>query len=74
MQLKNTLIGAIVGGLVGMGVLLAAFMIFRTQHTALALVVAVLVGVIVAEQLAAARRTGRGEPSPLERLEAHAGG
>jgi hypothetical protein len=35
----------------------------------LALVVAVLVVVIGAEQLAAARRSARGEPSPLERLE-----
>lgn len=34
------------------------------------LLVAVLVGVIAAEHLAAARRTARGEPSPLERLEA----
>ena len=45
MQLKNALIGAIVGGLIGIGVLVAAFMFFGTQHTALALVVAVLVGV-----------------------------
>jgi hypothetical protein len=44
MQLKNTLIGAIVGGLVGIGVLIAAFMFFEVQHTALAIVVAVLVG------------------------------
>jgi low temperature requirement protein LtrA len=35
-----------------------------------ALLVAVLVAVIGWEQLAAARRTARGEPSPLERLEA----
>jgi low temperature requirement protein LtrA len=34
-----------------------------------ALLVAVLVGVIGAEHLAAARRRARGEPSPLERLE-----
>ena len=38
-----------------------------------ALVVAVLVAVIVAETVASARRTARGEPSPLERLEASAG-
>jgi len=37
-----------------------------------ALVVAVLVAVIGAEHLAAARRAARGEPSPLERLEASA--
>jgi low temperature requirement protein LtrA len=37
-----------------------------------ALVVAILVGVIAAEHLAAARRSARGEPSPLERLEASA--
>ena len=34
-----------------------------------ALLVAVLVTVIATEQLAAARRRARGEPSPLERLE-----
>lgn len=44
MQLKNALIGAIVGGLIGVGVLVAAFMFFGAQHTALALVVAILVG------------------------------
>jgi low temperature requirement protein LtrA len=38
-----------------------------------ALLVAVLVTVIVAEHVAAARRRARGEPSPLERLEASAG-
>jgi low temperature requirement protein LtrA len=39
-----------------------------------ALVVVVLAAVIAAEQVSAARRSGRGEPSPLERLEATAGG
>jgi hypothetical protein len=34
------------------------------------LLLAVLVGVIAAERVAAARRRARGEPSPLERLEA----
>ncbi|HSK15879.1 MAG TPA: low temperature requirement protein A [Gaiellaceae bacterium] len=38
-----------------------------------ALLVAVLAGVIGAEQLAAARRRARGEPSPLERLDVSAG-
>jgi low temperature requirement protein LtrA len=37
------------------------------------LLVAVLVTVIGAERVAAARRTARGEPTPLERLEASAG-
>ena len=37
------------------------------------LVLCVLVGVICAEQVAARRRAARGEPSPLERLEAPAG-
>jgi low temperature requirement protein LtrA len=37
-----------------------------------ALLVAVLVGVIVAERIAGARRRARGEPSPLERLESDA--
>jgi low temperature requirement protein LtrA len=38
-----------------------------------ALLVAVLAGVIGAEQLAVARRRARGEPSPLERLDDSAG-
>ena len=38
-----------------------------------ALLVAVLAGVIGVEQLAAARRRARGEPSPLERLDGSAG-
>jgi low temperature requirement protein LtrA len=37
------------------------------------LLVAVLVGVIVAERIAEARRRARGEPSPRERLETEAG-
>ena len=37
-----------------------------------ALVVCVLLGVIAAERLAAARRDRRGEAAPLERLEASA--
>ena len=39
-----------------------------------ALVLAALVGVIVSEELAAHRRAARGEPSPLEALEAPAAG
>jgi low temperature requirement protein LtrA len=39
-----------------------------------ALLVGVLVTVIGAERIAAARRHSRGEPSPLERLEASAAG
>jgi hypothetical protein len=35
-----------------------------------ALVTAVLIAVIVAERVAALRRRARGEPSPLERLQA----
>jgi len=38
-----------------------------------ALLLAILVAVIVAEQVASSRRTARGEPHPLERLEAEAG-
>ena len=38
-----------------------------------ALLVGVLVGVIVSERVAGARREARGEPSPMERLEATAG-
>ena len=39
-----------------------------------AMLVSVLVGVIVWEQIAGARRRARGEPSPMERLEASAAG
>ena len=38
-----------------------------------ALLLAILIAVIVAEQISFARRTARGEPHPLERLEAEAG-
>ncbi len=54
----------------------AALGVVGTAITALALaslVVAVLIGVIVAERIADRRREQRGEPSPLERLEAAAG-
>jgi low temperature requirement protein LtrA len=54
----------------------AALGVVGTAITALALaslVVAVLIGVIVAERIANRRREQRGEPSPLERLEAAAG-
>jgi hypothetical protein len=37
------------------------------------LLLAILVAVIVGDQLAAARRRARGDASPLERLEASAG-
>jgi hypothetical protein len=37
------------------------------------LLVAVLVGVILIERVAEARRQARGEPSPRERLESEAG-
>jgi len=38
------------------------------------LVIAVLAAVIASEHVAAARRTRRGEPTPLERLEARTDG
>jgi hypothetical protein len=44
MQFKKALIGALVGGVIGVGVLVAAFFLFGVQHTSLALVIAVLVG------------------------------
>jgi hypothetical protein len=44
MQLKNALIGALVGGVIGIGALVAAFQLLGAQQTALALLVAVLVG------------------------------
>lgn len=44
MQLKNALFGATIGGLLGIVALVAAFFLFGNQHTALALLVAFLVG------------------------------
>jgi len=44
MQFKKSLVGALVGGAIGVGVLVAAFFLFGTQHTSFALVIAVLVG------------------------------
>jgi low temperature requirement protein LtrA len=53
---------------------LAGLVAGGTDALVLALIVlAVLVGVIASESLAAARRARRGEPSPLDRLEATAG-
>jgi low temperature requirement protein LtrA len=57
-------------------VALAALGLVGTAITALALaslVIAVLIAVILAERIAARRREQRGDPSPLERLEAAAG-
>jgi low temperature requirement protein LtrA len=53
--------------------LVAAVGIVLPALAVAALLVGVLVAVLSAEQLAAARRRARGEPSPLERLEASAG-
>jgi hypothetical protein len=44
--------------------------VFAPALVLAALVVSVLIAVIGAERVAEARRRGRGEPSPLERLEA----
>lgn len=44
MQLKQTLVGAIVGGVLGAALLVAAFFLFGWEHTALAVLVAFLVG------------------------------
>jgi low temperature requirement protein LtrA len=47
---------------------IGAIGIFASALVVAALLLVVLVGVIVGDQVAAARRRGRGEPSPLERL------
>jgi low temperature requirement protein LtrA len=52
----------------------AAVGTFASALVVSALVVVVLIGVILSEQVASARRRGRGEPSPLERLEQSATG
>jgi low temperature requirement protein LtrA len=49
---------------------IAAIGTFAPALVVAALLLLVLVAVIVGDQVAAARRRGRGEPSPLERLEA----
>jgi low temperature requirement protein LtrA len=54
-------------------VAVAAFGSLVSALVVAALVLAVLVAVIAAERIAAARRRRRGEPSPLEALEAQAG-
>jgi hypothetical protein len=43
---------------------------FASAIVVAALVLAILVAVIAAEQVSGARRRARGEPSPIERLEA----
>lgn len=45
MQLKRSLIGAVVGGALGAAVLVAAYFLFGIEHTSLAILVALLVGV-----------------------------
>jgi hypothetical protein len=45
MQLKNAVIGALVGGASGIGFLIAAYFLFGADHMALAIVVAILTGV-----------------------------
>jgi hypothetical protein len=45
MQLGKTLLGAILGGAVGVGLLLATYFAFALDHTALAILVAVCAGV-----------------------------
>ncbi|MGD9636552.1 MAG: hypothetical protein AB7G28_26545 [Pirellulales bacterium] len=76
MQLKNTLIGAIIGGLVGIGVLVAAYMFFEAQHTALALVVAALVGAGVRAMVSTKGHASyvRGALTALVAIAAYVGG
>jgi hypothetical protein len=44
MHFKSALLGAVVGGAVGVGVLIAAYFLFGADHMALAVVVAILTG------------------------------
>ena len=44
MQLGKALVGAVIGGAIGIGLLVAAYFLFRTEHTGLAILVAVCVG------------------------------
>jgi hypothetical protein len=44
MHFKSALLGAVVGGAVGIGVLIAAYFLFGADHMALAVVVAILTG------------------------------
>jgi low temperature requirement protein LtrA len=70
-RMAGSLSGRRLGGAVAC-VLAGAAGAFASAIVVAALVVAVLVAVIGSEQLAAHRRVRRGEPSPLERLEAAA--
>jgi hypothetical protein len=45
MQFTRALVGAVIGGAVGAAMLVAAYFLFGSEHTALAIVVALLVGV-----------------------------
>lgn len=54
-------------------VAIAGIGVFADALLVAALLVAVLIAVIVGDQVAASRRAARGEPSPLERVEAAAG-
>jgi hypothetical protein len=44
MQFKRSLTGAVIGGAIGIAILMAAHFLFGTEHTALAIVVALAVG------------------------------
>ncbi len=44
MELKNSLVGAVVGAVIGIGLLIAAYFLFGIEHTGFAIVTAILVG------------------------------
>ena len=44
MQLGKALVGAVIGSAIGVALLVAAYFLFRTEHTAFAILVAVCVG------------------------------
>jgi hypothetical protein len=76
MQLKNAVIGALVGGAIGIGFLIAAYFLFGADHMALAIVVAILTGVGVRMSAATKGRASyaRGAITALLAILAFVGG
>jgi low temperature requirement protein LtrA len=71
LRMAGTLSGKRLAGAAGCAVA-GAIGTFAPALVVTALIVVVLIGVIAAEQVAGARRAARGEPSPMEALEAGA--
>ncbi len=76
MQLTKSLLGAVIGGAIGVAVLVGAYFLFGTEHTGLAILVAFLVGFGVRAMVATKGHTSyvRGAITALIAIAAFVGG